>query len=98
MPPAEKLPHDDPEFDAEIDPETDSGAPADEPPADVPLLPLRDGLPRIVDTDAGLAEVCAALAAGTGPVAIDAERASGYQIGRAAGRERTRDRVGLVAL
>ncbi len=79
MPPAEKLPHDDPEIDAEIDPETDSGAPADEPPADVPLLPLRDGLPRIVDTDAGLAEVCAALAAGTGPVAIDAERASGYR-------------------
>ncbi|GAA1934844.1 HRDC domain-containing protein [Nocardioides hwasunensis] len=47
------------------------------PPA--PLLELRDGLPDIVDTDAGLAEACAALAAATGPVAIDAERASGYR-------------------
>ncbi len=47
------------------------------PPA--PLLELRDGLPAIVDTDAGLAEACAALAAATGPVAIDAERASGYR-------------------
>lgn len=44
-----------------------------------PLLSLRDGLPAIVDTDAGLADVCARLAAGTGPVAIDAERASGYR-------------------
>lgn len=47
------------------------------PPA--PLLELRDGLPEIVDTDDGLAEACAALAAATGPVAIDAERASGYR-------------------
>jgi ribonuclease D len=47
------------------------------PPA--PLLELRDGLPEIVDTDAGLLEASAALAAATGPVAIDAERASGYR-------------------
>ena len=40
---------------------------------------LRDGLPAITDTEAGLAEACAAIAAGTGPVAIDAERASGYR-------------------
>ncbi|MFC7360882.1 HRDC domain-containing protein [Nocardioides astragali] len=52
------------------------GAP-EAPPA--PLLELRDGLPEIVDTDEGLAEACAALAAATGPVAIDAERASGYR-------------------
>lgn len=44
-----------------------------------PLLTLRDGLPPIVDTREGLAEVCARLAEGTGPVAIDAERASGYR-------------------
>ncbi|GAA1438580.1 ribonuclease D [Mycobacterium cookii] len=47
------------------------------PPA--PLLELRDGLPEVVETDARLAEACAALAAGTGPIAIDAERASGYR-------------------
>lgn len=53
----------------------------DEPPAPPPppLLTLRDGLTKIVDTDEGLAEVCARIAAGAGPVAIDAERASGYR-------------------
>ncbi|MFT4265337.1 MAG: HRDC domain-containing protein, partial [Nocardioides sp.] len=47
--------------------------------APIPLLRLRDGLPPVVDTDAGLAEAAAALAAGSGPVGIDAERASGYR-------------------
>ena len=47
------------------------------PPA--PLLTLREGLPEVVETDAKLVEACAALAAATGPVAIDAERASGYR-------------------
>jgi ribonuclease D len=60
-----------PEPAAEPDPE-----PAAEP---APLLELRDGLPPVVDTDAALAEVVEAFAAGTGPVAIDAERASGYR-------------------
>jgi ribonuclease D len=44
-----------------------------------PLLTLRDGLPPVTDTDAGLREAAAALAAGTGPVGVDAERASGYR-------------------
>ncbi|MGZ4452773.1 MAG: HRDC domain-containing protein [Nocardioides sp.] len=44
-----------------------------------PLLTLRDGLTAVVDTDAGLREAAAALAAGTGPVGVDAERASGYR-------------------
>jgi ribonuclease D len=44
-----------------------------------PLLELRDGLPPLTDTPPALAEACAALAAATGPVAIDAERASGYR-------------------
>ena len=56
-------------------PEPDEGS----PPADAPLLRLRDGLGKIVETEAGLAEVCEAMARGTGPVAIDAERASGYR-------------------
>ena len=67
MPPAET-----PSPDA---PEPDEGS----PPADAPLLRLRDGLGKIVETEAGLAEVCEAMARGTGPVAIDAERASGYR-------------------
>lgn len=57
-------------------PETETAEP-EAPPA--PLLELRDGLPEVVETDARLVEACAALAAGTGPVAIDAERASGYR-------------------
>ncbi|WP_228942956.1 HRDC domain-containing protein [Nocardioides sp. Leaf374] len=52
---------------------------APEQAPELPLLTLRDGLPPLTDTDAGLREVCASLAAGTGPVAIDAERASGYR-------------------
>jgi len=61
---------------AEARPDDEPEAP-EAPPA--PLLELRDGLPAVVDTDAGLLEACAALAAATGPVAIDAERASGYR-------------------
>jgi ribonuclease D len=57
-------------------PETETPA---EPEPLAPLLTLRDGLPPIVDTEAALLEACAGLAAGTGPVAIDAERASGYR-------------------
>ncbi len=47
--------------------------------APAPLLVLRDGLPPIVDTPELLEDACAALATATGPVAIDAERASGYR-------------------
>jgi ribonuclease D len=47
------------------------------PPA--PLLELRDGLTPVVDTEEALAETVERLRAGTGPVAIDAERASGYR-------------------
>ena len=54
-----------------------------DPAADVveatPLLVPRDGVPPVVETGAALAEVVARFAAGTGPVAIDAERASGYR-------------------
>ncbi|MBD8870532.1 ribonuclease D [Nocardioides donggukensis] len=44
-----------------------------------PLLELRDGLPGITEDVAGLQSVAERIAAGTGPVAIDAERASGYR-------------------
>ena len=61
------------------DRDRDRGRSARSPEPPRPLLTLRDGLPPVVETDAALAEVCAAIAAGTGPVAIDAERASGYR-------------------
>jgi len=48
------------------------------PPA-TPLLAPREGVPPVVETAAALAEVVARFAGGTGPVAVDAERASGYR-------------------
>ncbi len=50
----------------------------------VPLLEPRDGVPDPVSTPTGLAAAVARLAAGTGPVAVDAERASGYRYGQRA--------------
>ena len=57
----------------ETSPDEDPAAPA------LPLLTLRDGLPGVIDTPAALADAVARVAAGTGPVALDAERASGYR-------------------
>jgi len=51
----------------------------DEQPPPLPQLELRDRLPDVVETDAALAEVIERVKAGTGPVALDAERASGYR-------------------
>lgn len=43
-----------------------------------------DGLPELTASPAGLADAVARLAAGTGPVAVDAERASGFRYGQEA--------------
>jgi ribonuclease D len=57
-----------------------SPVPEDPTEADtLPLLELRDGLSDVVDTDGALQEVVEAFRAGSGPVAVDAERASGYR-------------------
>ena len=60
--------------------------PDDEPtaPPTVPLLAPRDGLPPVIETSTALVDYAEALAAGTGPVAVDAERASGYRYGQRA--------------
>ncbi|HYB89129.1 MAG TPA: ribonuclease D [Streptosporangiaceae bacterium] len=50
----------------------------------VPLLEPRDGLPPLVTTADALADAVARLSAGEGPVAVDAERASGYRYGHRA--------------
>ncbi len=60
-------------------PETDSAPAEAVPEPEVALLALSGGLPPIIDTDEALAEYAAQVAAGSGPVAIDAERASGYR-------------------
>ncbi|MGC0142477.1 HRDC domain-containing protein [Pseudactinotalea sp. Z1732] len=49
-----------------------------------PLTEPSGGVPEVVATDAQLREVIKRLAQGTGPVAIDAERASGYRYGQRA--------------
>lgn len=59
-------------------PSSGETAPEEESP-ELELLILRDGLPEVVETAEALAAACADIAAGTGPVAIDAERASGYR-------------------
>ncbi|MBL1100001.1 ribonuclease D [Streptomyces coffeae] len=64
---------------------TTGGAPPDDlPPAPVPLLEPREGIPPVTADADGLAEIVAAFAAGHGPVAVDAERASGYRYGQRA--------------
>ncbi|SCL31478.1 ribonuclease D [Micromonospora inyonensis] len=76
---AERRPGNEPQHPPSAAPEpTDAGteATAEQP---VPLTAPREGTPEPVATSAALAEVVARFAAGTGPVAIDAERASGYR-------------------
>jgi ribonuclease D len=60
------------------------GPPVEEAPPAVPLLAPRDGLPPVIETSTALVAYADALAAGSGPVAVDAERASGYRYGQSA--------------
>ncbi len=43
------------------------------------LLAPRNGLPKLIEDETSFAQAISNLAAGTGPLAIDAERASGYR-------------------
>ncbi|WP_374228519.1 HRDC domain-containing protein [Streptomyces sp. CNQ085] len=56
----------------------------EEGPAPVPLLEPREGVPPVTAAPEALAGVVEAFAAGRGPVAVDAERASGYRYGQSA--------------
>jgi ribonuclease D len=44
----------------------------------------RDGVPLVIQTQSGLERCAAAIAAGTGPAGVDAERASGFRYGQRA--------------
>ncbi len=72
------MPESNPPGSADEPTDAESGERVEEAP-EAPLLELRDGLPLVVDTDSALEEVVAAIRAGSGPIAIDAERASGYR-------------------
>ncbi len=67
---------------------TDAGPhQATDPDAPLPLIPLRepaDGVPQVIETERALLEAAEAIAGGQGPVALDAERASGYRYGQRA--------------
>jgi ribonuclease D len=52
--------------------------------APVLLLEPRDGLPDVITDEHALADAITTVAGGTGPAAIDAERASGYRYGQRA--------------
>ncbi|SEN34621.1 ribonuclease D [Actinacidiphila rubida] len=52
--------------------------------APVPLLDPREGIPPVTAGPEALDDVVTAFAAGSGPVAVDAERASGYRYGQRA--------------
>lgn len=54
---------------------TDAG----DSPGVTPLLAPADGVPPVLTTDAELRTAAQTLAAGTGPLAVDAERASGFK-------------------
>ncbi len=88
-PPLEEGGHDlaedgqDREEDGQDEVALDSGGDADGPPV-IDLLEPAEGLPPVTATAEDLAAVAARLAAGTGPVAVDAERASGYRYGQKA--------------
>jgi ribonuclease D len=53
-------------------------------PGPVPLLEPREGTPDPIETPGALQRTVDAFRAGTGPVAVDAERASGYRYGQRA--------------
>src|SRR3954470_3334867 len=61
-----------------------TGVRDDATPTVVPLLEPRDGVPAPVATAPALEETIVRFAAGSGPVAVDAERASGYRYGQRA--------------
>ncbi len=68
--------------DASVSPQRASidGEPGEDPGPEVPLLrEPADGVPEPITSARELSEVSAGFAAGDGPVAIDAERASGYR-------------------
>ena len=56
---------------SEVKPETEN--------LPTPLLAPAGGVPELIETKAALTSALKELAAGTGPIAVDAERASGYR-------------------
>ncbi|WP_404383090.1 HRDC domain-containing protein [Knoellia locipacati] len=73
-----------PESEAEAQTDVDQPSDVVQGPPPIPLDEPSEGVPHVVETERGLTEAAAAIAAGEGPVAVDAERASGYRYGQRA--------------
>jgi ribonuclease D len=69
---------------ASVSPDHQGEGSTDDKAAIIDLREPRDGLPPVTSTAGDLAAAVDRLAAGTGPVAVDAERASGYRYGQRA--------------
>jgi ribonuclease D len=67
---------------ADLTAPADGDVPTPDAPVIVPLTEPAEGIPAVVDTPEAFARVVEAFGAGTGPVAVDAERASGYRYGQ----------------
>ncbi|GGL75830.1 HRDC domain-containing protein [Glutamicibacter protophormiae] len=68
-------------------PTAPSSASDDSQPSAPPLIPItapRDGVPEVIDTPPALRRAVRALRAGTGDLAVDTERASGFRYGQRA--------------
>jgi ribonuclease D len=66
-------------------PAAQTGTAAEEDDGSLPVLHTpREGIPPVISTQTGLERAAAALAAGTGPASVDAERASGFRYGQRA--------------
>ena len=75
----------DPDSVSDSDSDSDGSESSVEPePTVIALVEPREGVPEVVAGPSVLAQTVAVFAAGTGPVAIDAERASGYRYGQRA--------------
>jgi ribonuclease D len=63
---------------------TEPAPASDDEPQVVPLLEPREGVPPVIASQPAFEAAVARFAAGSGPVAVDAERASGYRYGQRA--------------
>lgn len=69
-----------PDMDDSMSPEIPDRDPAENPePVATPLLQPADGMPEVAVTATSIAAAADFLSAGTGPFAVDAERASGFR-------------------
>jgi ribonuclease D len=71
-----------PSSDANTDPAGSTPSTASTTPTEIDSIPLTrpaEGVPPVIVAPADLADAAAALKAGTGPIAVDTERASGYR-------------------